>query len=120
MPENQFTPEELALLSEAQRRAEKMADGKLSKINWLIGGVILVLFVGFLTMLIALGGVLYDAFTFRSSSYHELSSQVEELNDKFDDQKENLNSIETEQKSNNETSAVEIKIPEIIKLEINK
>jgi len=80
-----FSEEELATITESVRRGENIINEKIKHINWLMGGVIIVLFVSVISMLIALGGVLWQAFTFRASTYQALVNKVTEQNVKIEE-----------------------------------
>jgi hypothetical protein len=78
MPEEpqKFSFRESAIITTSVERSKKLIDEKLKQINWLMGGVIIVLFVSVLTMLVAVGGVLWEAITFRASTYGDLVTEV--------------------------------------------
>lgn len=49
-----FTPEESAVITEAVRQASVYSDGKFNNLNGLMVGVVIVTFLGFVAMIIAL------------------------------------------------------------------
>lgn len=61
--------------------------GPTAKIKWIqdiMVGIIFVLFIGFASMFVAVGGLLIDAFQHKADSYEELSNQVRSQNAKID------------------------------------
>ena len=51
-------------------------DAQIGKVNLIMAGVVIVLFIGFVTVLVAATGPIVDAWRFRSSSYESLIKQV--------------------------------------------
>ncbi len=75
-----FTPSEAAIITESERRSERLINESLKKINWLMAGVVIVLFVAVITMLLMVGGLLLDAWHFNSAVYKEYSKKIDTLN----------------------------------------
>ena len=69
MPNDQkiFTPDEAAVISESVRQSTEIADKKLQTTNYLMIGVVIVCFVGFITMLIMVS-------TLVITYYHDISN----------------------------------------------
>ena len=55
-----------------------------SRMDWLLGGVILVLLVGFVTMFATVGGLILDAQRFKTETYQDLVNKVNDTNTKLD------------------------------------
>ncbi len=73
--EKKFTPAEAAVISESVRESEKLVEAKLKSINWLMAGVVIVLFMGFITMIIMVATLLLDTPHFDSAIYKEYSEK---------------------------------------------
>lgn len=77
--EKQFTPAEAAIITESASRSERLINEKIKSVNWLMAGVVLVLFVAVLTMLFMVGGLLLEVWRFNSTVYKEYSEKIESL-----------------------------------------
>ena len=64
--------------------AKRIIDDANKSTNLILTGVIIVLFVGFLTMILAVVSPMIDAWRFRASSYENLVNQVSQQNAKID------------------------------------
>ncbi|MFA5248165.1 MAG: hypothetical protein WC415_02895 [Patescibacteria group bacterium] len=71
-----FSLEELTVITESVNRAVSKVEDKIEKINWLMGAVVVVLFVGFLTMLLMVAGLVLDTWRFKNDSYKELIETI--------------------------------------------
>lgn len=74
-----FTPSEAAVISESAKRSERMINEKLKGVSWLMTGVVIVIFIGFITMIFMVGGLLLDAWHFNSAVYKEYSDKINTL-----------------------------------------
>jgi hypothetical protein len=63
---------------------KKDIDGYFEKLNILTSGVLIVLGLGFVTLLIAVLSPIIDAWRFRTATYQDLINQVQEQNSKID------------------------------------
>ena len=77
--EKKFTPDEAAVISESVKRSERLINEKLKGVSWLMAGVVIVLFIGFITLILMVGGLLLDAWHFNSAVYKEYSEEVTTL-----------------------------------------
>ncbi len=85
--QNTYSPEEMAVISEAVKQSGKAADEKMKNFSWLMGAVILALFIGFITLLAAVATMIIDSFHFNSATYQEYSSKTEIQNKLLEDNK---------------------------------
>ncbi|MDP2703848.1 MAG: hypothetical protein Q8P01_01350 [bacterium] len=74
-----FTPAEAAIITESASRSERLINEKLKNVNWLMAGVVIVLFVAVITMLLMVGGFLLDAWHFNSAVYRDYSGKIDTL-----------------------------------------
>ena|SRR3989338_784259 len=72
-----YSEKEAAVITESVRQSEALIDKKLRHINWLMAGVVVVLFVAVLTMLFMVATMLLDAWHFNSAVYGEYSEKIE-------------------------------------------
>lgn len=87
--QNQFDSKEMAVISEAVRQSGEAADIKMKNFNWLMGAVILALFIGFITMFAAVATMIIDSFHLNSSTYREYSQKTETYNLVLEENKKN-------------------------------
>lgn len=76
-----FTNRETAIITESFNRAEKIISEKIQGINWLMAGIILVMFVGFVAMIASTIVVVIDSSRFNSTVYKEYSSKIQIQNE---------------------------------------
>ena len=67
-----FSPDDAAIISESVKQSAKYIDDKIKNMNWLLGAIVLVLFIGFLTMLFMVGGIVIETWRFKSNSYEAM------------------------------------------------
>lgn len=72
-----FSAQELAVISEAVSQTDQSTDKKLKNISWLMAGVVIVVFIGFITMIVMVATLLIDSFHINSTIYKEYSQKVE-------------------------------------------
>lgn len=72
-----FSAQELAVISEAVSQTDQSTDKKLKNLNWLIAGVVIVVFIGFITMVVMVATLLIDSFHINSTIYREYSQKIE-------------------------------------------
>lgn len=66
-----FSPQEAAIISESVRQSESIVNKKIENINWLITGVVIVLFIATITMLLTVAGMVIEAWRYNSTIYKE-------------------------------------------------
>ena len=79
---SQTNPSPLVIEAALDRRMEELKDSidRFGKpIGFLIGGIIVVLFVGFITMLAAMLALVNESNNFKMSAYQQLNSEVQSL-----------------------------------------
>lgn len=86
----QFDPKELAVITESLRQATRYFEEKIKGINWLMAGVVIVVFIAFVTMVV-------DLFRFNSTIYREYSEKIESLDQIQKTNEALLESVETNQ-----------------------
>jgi len=62
----------------------QMVDAATKRIDLLLTGVVVVLFIGFLTLLFALGAMMVDGWQYRAPTYQDLINQINAQNAKID------------------------------------
>ena len=87
-----FTIRESAIISESTKQSEEKVEKGLKNTNWLMGAVVIVMVIGFLTMLAMTATLIIDSFHFNSTIYKEYSSKYEANNMLME---ENKNMVET-------------------------
>lgn len=84
---NQFTIQELAVITESVRQAgeysEKRLSDKFRDISWITGGVVVVVFIAFVQMIVSL-------FQINNAAYQDYSQRLEERNILLKDYKTQL------------------------------
>lgn len=83
-----FTASELAIISESTNRTIAALDEKVKSINWLMGGVIIIMFIGFATMFFMVFTIYIDASHFNSAIYQEYSDKLQNHQDLTDSNRE--------------------------------
>lgn len=90
-----FNDRELVVISESQKRASESVDvveGQVARVNWFLGAVVVVFFVGFLTMLVGIGGIIWAARQTYATSYNEYRITAQALEDRCQNKnEENIN-----------------------------
>lgn len=76
---NKFSPEEAAVFGAAVKKSEEMIEKKAKNVSWLMTGVIIVLFIGFITMLAMVGTLIVDSFHINSTTYKEYTERTNQL-----------------------------------------
>lgn len=79
-----------AVITEAVRQASSYSDKKFKDIQWLMIGVVVVTFIGFITMIVMVVTLIIDSFHFNSATYREYSEKISTLNSLKDSNKELL------------------------------
>lgn len=62
---------------------QEIVDKATERINLLLIGVIVVLFIGFLTLLFSLAGLMIQAWQYRTPTYQSLIDQLQQQNDEI-------------------------------------
>jgi hypothetical protein len=74
---DKFSPADMAVISESFNRASEYADKKIKEkfnnVSWLMVGVVIVVFIGFVQLIV-------DSFHINSATYNEYSQKTETLN----------------------------------------
>ena len=65
---------------------QEAVDKATKRIDLLLTGVVIVMFVGFLTLLFTALSPIIDAWRFKASSYEELRNQIQQQNQEIKDQ----------------------------------
>lgn len=79
-----FNERELAMISESEKRSNELVravETKVAQINWILGAVVIVFFVGFLTMVVGIGGIIWSARQVYTASYNEYRTTIQSLKD---------------------------------------
>ena len=76
-----YSPEISAAITEAVQQAKEIIGTKVKSINWLMGGVVIVVFVAFLTLVI-------DSFHFNSAAYTNYDVDHRVLNEIIENNKQ--------------------------------
>lgn len=92
--EKTFSPKEAAVISEAVRQSQKINEEKIKNLNWLMGAIVVVLFVAVITMLIMVAQIVIEAFRFNSTVCQE-SQQQKIIIDELQNIRENLDEIKS-------------------------
>lgn len=87
-----LSPEATTIIGEAVKQAEKLINQKLQNINWLMAGVVIVIFIAFIAMILEL-------FRFNSTTCQEYSSKVETQNLLLETNKELLEAVKQNQEA---------------------
>ncbi len=84
---NQFTIQELAVITESVRQSSEYSEKRLSDkfrdISWITGGVVVVVFIAFVQMIVSL-------FQINNAAYQDYSQRLEERNVLLKDYKTQL------------------------------
>ncbi len=72
---------------------ENKVDKATKRMDFLLTGVIVVMFLGFITLLISVLSPMIDAWRFKGSTYQNLVDKVIEQNNKIDDLNRTVNLI---------------------------
>lgn len=77
-----LTPKEIAELASSKTEELEDVRRKVSKIDNMMTAIVIVTFLGFLTLVIALGALVVEALRSKEASYAELVSKIDEQNSK--------------------------------------
>ena len=97
MPEQDekvFTPKETAVISESVSRSEEIIGKKIGQLNWLMGGVVIVMFAGFVAMFVAVAALIIDSSRLSSITCREYSAKIETYNTLLEAVKQNQKAIQ--------------------------
>lgn len=83
------------LTTKQKDAVQSLVNEEVKKINWLMGAVVIVLFIGVATMFVAVWGIILDATRFKTETYQDLVNKVNDQNYKIDVQNNKLETIET-------------------------
>lgn len=97
-----FSADEVAVISEAVRQSSESTETKLKNINWLMAGVVVVTFIGFLTMIVMVATSIIDSFHINSAAYKDYSEKIETLNILQETNKKQLELTQENQKKQEE------------------
>jgi len=78
------TPEELQQQAQTTGEDIEKIKRQLKKTDLIMMGIIIVLFIGFVGVAIALGGIVVDTFRSREASYQDLVNKINEQDVKID------------------------------------
>lgn len=96
--QDSFDSREMAVISEAIRQSSETTDIKMKNFNWLMGAVILALFIGFIAMFASVATLIIDSLHFNSATYKEYAQKTETYNLLFEENKKNQEIIIENQK----------------------
>lgn len=96
--QSSFDSREMAVISEAVRQSGEAAEAKMKNFNWLMGAIILTLFIGFITMFAAIGTMILDSLHFNSATYKEYSLKTDTYNKLLEENKKNQEIVIENQK----------------------
>lgn len=92
-----FTTLELAVISEAVKQSEVRTEAKVRNLSWLMTGVVIVSFIGFITMIVMTATLIVDSFHINSTTYSEYSEKIKTLNDTQETSKILLETVQKNQ-----------------------
>lgn len=92
--EKAFSPEESAVISESVSRAEKIISNKVGLLNWLMGAVVVVMFIGFATMFVTVAALIIDSSRLSSVTCSEYSAKIDTHNVLLEAVKQNQKAIQ--------------------------
>ncbi|KKT38960.1 MAG: hypothetical protein UW22_C0003G0002 [Candidatus Gottesmanbacteria bacterium GW2011_GWB1_44_11c] len=72
-----FDANELAVISEAVKQSSEITEAKVKVLSGLMIGVVIVTFVGFITMIVMVATILIDSFNMKSVSYRDYLKNIE-------------------------------------------
>jgi len=72
-----FSANEVAVITEAVKQSTEIAETKVKTLSALMIGVVIVTFVGFITMVIMVATLLIDSFNAKSASNRDYSKNIE-------------------------------------------
>lgn len=72
-----FSADEVAVISEAVKQSSEITEVKVKTLSGLMIGVVIVTFVGFITMIVMVATILIDSFNIKSASYKDYSKNIE-------------------------------------------
>ncbi|MES2409649.1 MAG: hypothetical protein V4509_05125 [Patescibacteria group bacterium] len=78
------TTEQLEVMLGAVSKEVNKVNKEVEKVNYILVGVVLVLFIGFVTLLFSLAAIIVDAWKNRPSNYDELNSTISNMKIKLD------------------------------------
>ena len=77
-PKNKiFSANEVAVISEAVKQSTEVVEAKVKTLSGLMIGVVIVTFIGFITMIIMVATLLIDSFNIKSTSCKDYSQNIE-------------------------------------------
>jgi len=71
-----FNANEVAIITEAIKQSREVTEAKIKTLSGLMIGVVIVTFVGFITMIIMIATLLIDSFNTKSASYKDCSKNI--------------------------------------------
>lgn len=80
MSDKTFSPEEAAVITESVKRSTTIIEDKMKNINWLMGAIVIVLFIGFLTMLLMVVGIVLETWRFKGTTCENLLDEIKGKN----------------------------------------
>ena len=101
-----FSQKELAVIGESIKQSTGIIEKKLKNINWLMAGIVIVVFIGFVTMIGMTTTVIVDSFHINSATYKEYSSKIETQNILLETNKELLEAVKQNQEAIKEINDV--------------
>lgn len=97
---------DLAVISESVKSSKEVflkgldkLEKNHSRLQWLMGAIIIVLFVGFITMVVMVGALIIDSFHINSAIYKEYSTKMNDQNTLISNNNFILEQIKDNQKS---------------------
>ncbi len=80
-----FNERELAVISESEKRANehvRAVESSITQLNWILGAVVIVLFVGLLTMIVGIGGIIWTSYNGYRTTLQSLNDELQQKNEK--------------------------------------
>ena len=97
-----FSAEELAVITAVVKQHSEATEKRIKDINWLMGAVVIVLFVGFAAMFVAVAALIIDSSRLSSITCREYSVKIETYNTLLETVTQNQKAIQDLAKRSND------------------